>query len=59
MTTNADKIRSMSDEELAEYHKTLIGACFYCPVKCKNPHINQKKRCLNSIIKYYKQEAKD
>ena len=53
--TNADRIRSMSDEELAEWLDKLIthcndGPCFNCFMQ---------KACLTSMLDWLKQEAND
>lgn len=51
--TNADKIRSMTDKELADWIAEIID-CWHCPVydKCCQP------KCCNEIIKdWLQQEA--
>ena len=56
--TNADRIRTMSDEELAEFLR---------PVKCVDCHLldcgveemNFKKTCEERILDWLKEEAKD
>ena len=53
--TNAERIRSMSDEELAEWLDKLIthcndGPCFNCFMQ---------KACLTSMLDWLKQEAND
>lgn len=32
--TNADRIRNMTDEELAEKISRMAPHCVYCPIKC-------------------------
>lgn len=54
---NNDKISNMTIEEKAELLNSMVIGCLHCPVNCKKPHINQKKRCLNSTIKWLQQEA--
>lgn len=53
--TNADKLRSMSDEELADWLDRLIthcndGPCFNCFMQ---------KACLTSMLDWLRQEAPD
>ena len=53
--TNADRIRAMSDEELAECFLEWV-ACDYCPVilaKCKRKWAN----CKSAALDWLRQEA--
>ena len=53
--TNADKIRSMSDEELARLLSTTT-ACYRCEVKgCSGGHLN----CYDIWVEWLKQERSD
>ena len=50
--TNADRIRAMSDEELAKWHKQIIEG--YCPV----PTSECRSECKGCWLDWLKQEAK-
>ena len=52
--TNADRIRAMTDEELAEF---VIGVLCYT----KLPYIEVRKKALrdNELLDWLKQEAKE
>jgi hypothetical protein len=52
--TKADKIRSMTDEQLADFIKSIID-CWYCPTyqEC----IYNVKSCDNALLAWLKQEA--
>lgn len=52
--TNADKIRGMSDEELAEWinSKDTCERCAYTPGS-----VCMKKPCINGILKWLQSEA--
>lgn len=54
--TNADRIRAMTDEELAEYHAEKCG-CPHDPIifGCKMATIG----CIGCWLEYLKQEAKE
>ena len=61
--TNADRIRSMTDEELAEYlfargneEEYCYGICAYQD-ECDT--IQSRKFCLQQIVKWLKEEVKD
>ena len=61
--TNADVIRKMTDEELAEYlfdrgncAEYCYGICAYQD-ECDAPHAQEF--CIEQIIKWLKQEAKE
>lgn len=50
--TNGDKIRQMSDEELAELIDNSCKACAKDVTECDT-------ECVNGILAWLKQEAKD
>ena len=52
--TNADRIRNMSDEELAEWinTKNMCEQCVYTP-----GGLCMKKPCINGILKWLQSEA--
>ena len=50
--TNADKIRSMTDEELAERLADIID-CWYCPTY---QQCTEVKGCANVLKAWLKQE---
>lgn len=52
--TQADKIRAMSDEELAEFINRKI-ACDCCSAK----HCNSDERCEVDILQWLKSEVKE
>lgn len=54
VSTNADKIRSMSDEELAEWinSKDTCEQCAYTP-----GGLCMRKSCTNGILKWIQSEA--
>lgn len=54
VSTNADKIRSMSDEELAEWinSKDTCEQCAYTP-----GGLCMRKSCTNGILKWLQSEA--
>jgi hypothetical protein len=58
--TNADRIRDMTDEELADF--LCVGDCYYCPAgdevrkKCKWDNGRQR---YTGLIEWLKQEADD
>lgn len=55
--TNADRIRAMTDEELAKFFFDCV-ACDDCPVgseKCKREFAN----CMDAALDWLKQEADD
>ena len=53
-TTNADRIRNMSDEELTEWinTKNTCEQCIYEP-----DHLCMKETCTNGILKWLQSEA--
>ena len=50
--TNADRIRAMSDEELANFFQWCVE-CEDCPVKCEEDAI-----CYNRALEWLKKEIK-
>ena len=51
--TNADRIRQMTDEELAEFLAKLKTECYLCPVNdCK-----RVGKCSDSFLGWLKQEV--
>lgn len=56
--TNADRIRSMSDEELAEFLE-LDRDCCRCVIKCPGHDGKQLSRasCMFKVLAWLKQEA--
>lgn len=59
--TNAERIRSMTDEELAEYLFDRGNGCEYCygicayQEDCEAPHAQEF--CINQIVKWLNQGA--
>ena len=62
--TNADRIRAMSDEELAEWLNSF-GGDFYCPTKKEclemvdNDVAIPEEHCLNCVMEWLQQPAKE
>lgn len=54
--TNADKIRQMTDKELAEMYNELIQDCEYCPLY-KSCIDEQYISCPDMYLKWLRQEA--
>ena len=56
--TNADRIRAMSDEELAELMFDLAD-CYYCPNNDREEYgcSDSKERCVATWIAWLKKEA--
>ena len=54
--TNADKIRSMTDEELAEWFMDGDCPCDYCDFKYKSCG---GESCYNAMEKWLKQKVKE
>jgi hypothetical protein len=52
--TNADKIRGMADEQLAEFLVKVID-CWYCPTYQECTDV---KSCDNALLAWLKQEYK-
>lgn len=60
--TNADRIRAMTDEEMAEWISGMISDCdnndFPCGKFCPLLHDEYRKNtCLDSMLLWLKQEA--
>ena len=54
--TNADRIRSMTDEELAEWINTK-STCEQCAYEPENLCIKPRTTCTNGILKWLQSEA--
>ena len=54
--TNADRLRSMSDEELAEMFNTMNGIDRCCP---NNGAHNCRESCMECWLDWLKQEVKE
>lgn len=57
--TNADRIRSMSDEELAEYLEYPICKYSKCAEVCPVFPENKDKSCKENILNYLRQPAEE
>ena len=56
--TKADRIRAMSDEELAGY--LYIRSCAYCPMdECEGRMFVKHDACYKRWLDWLKQEADD
>lgn len=58
-TTNADRIRSMSDEELAEWIETIAN-CRMCKIgeeHCSGGETNSRASCMIHWLDWLKQEV--
>lgn len=55
--TNADKIRAMTDEELAKMLSTTYD-CYWCPINCPTG-AHGLGECKETILDWLKQEVKD
>lgn len=55
--TNGDKVRKMSDNELAKSVRKMICSCFDCPFfeRC----INSSKSCMELIEEWFREEAEE
>ena len=55
--TNADRIRAMTDEELAEYIDKHTSEAMWC----KNPPLEcpEGEECVKCILDWLRQEARD
>lgn len=58
--TNGDKIRVMSDEELAQFIHKKYDCCRTCPAlqHCHDEDVDGRE-CIETIMGWLKQEAKD
>ena len=57
--TNADRIRAMSDEELADEFMTRLVLCQYCEYQdeCENDEFVTAEKCREGIVEWLKQPA--
>ena len=58
-TTNADKIRSMSDEELATFFTELAASCQSCPANDICDDHCSEETCRSTVLVWLKEEAKN
>lgn len=57
--TNADRIRSMTDEELAEI-MSETSSCYYCKVQCEDrPNNPTQSSCNFRWLKWLKAESEE
>lgn len=57
--TNFDKIRAMTDEELATWVETIAG-CDLCPMldeQCSGGEVNSRASCKHHWLDWLRQEA--
>ena len=58
MMTNAEKIRTMTDEELAE--QVCDHTCMFCPIEgCEGRIEEGRKKCKQHWLDWLKQEVDD
>ena len=57
--TNADRIRSMSDEELAEWLTYPVCAYADCYKKCPALPENDRAKCDENILEWLQRPAKE
>ena len=58
--TNADRIRAMSDEELAELMFDLVANCQFCPAKDREFYcMVSKETCKAAWFNWLKKEAEE
>lgn len=57
--TNADRIRSMSDEELAQWLTYPVCAYTDCYKKCPASPENNREKCDENILEWLQQPAKE
>ena len=57
--TNADRIRNMSDEELAEILHSLKNKCGGCPVAKSNVFCSTFPTCKDAWLAWLKQETEE
>lgn len=55
--TNLDRIRSMADEELAEFLETLSKGCDYCVMPCKK--FCRGRTCVDAWLCWLRDEVKE
>lgn len=53
--TNSDRIRSMTDEELAEF----VAGTDFCELLCNDTPVCIDGQCFARLFKWLQQEAKD
>jgi hypothetical protein len=53
--TNADRIRGMTDEQLADFIESIID-CWYCPTYQECTDV---KSCDNALLAWLKMEHKE
>ena len=56
--TNADRIRAMTDEELAKVFDNFIAPCTVCIYR-KDMCVSNDYSCTNGILQWLKSEAKE
>ena len=57
--TNADRIRAMSDEELANWIDWLFGRCVWCDTDKIGTNDCSNIACTDCILKWLKQPVKE
>lgn len=58
--TNANRIRAMSDEELADYWMKCTCVCDWCVLKAKcGEDTISKDRCMQGVLEWLKQPAEE
>ncbi len=57
--TNADRIRNMSDEELAEFLEIVADGCDSCPMLKECTYSDEEISEKKIRLKWLKQEAED
>lgn len=57
--TNADRIRSMSDEELAQWLTYPVCAYTDCYKKCPASPENNREKCDENILEWLQQPARE
>ena len=60
LQTNADRIRAMSDEELADYWMKCTCVCDWCVLKAKcGEDTISKDRCMQGVFEWLKRPAEE
>lgn len=59
MKTNADHIRAMSDEELAQWLTYPVCAYTDCCKRCPASPENNREKCDENILEWLQQPAKE
>ena len=57
--TNADRIRAMSDEELAEQFVSMSTICEFCVKRKKCEEVPGYKYCMEGILDWLQQPAEE